>query len=154
VRRHLPHTDSPIEMRRAIQRLTDALDSEEAEEVYAAEANEAVAFGLPVYVVAGFKKVGLARSDTQAKSRVEGIALATALSGNSVTYLVSGRVFFTDWTTIIGAALLTPGAVYYLADTGGLTAVAPTAAGKIVTEVGLAVESTVLNLHIKRPVLL
>ena len=153
-RRHLPHNDSTVEMRRAIQRMANTLDAEDEEEVFEAEANEAITLGAPIYIVAGFRKAGLARSDTQAKARVEGIALAPAATGFIAPYAASGRVSFPDWTGIIGAAALTLGAVYYLSDTGGLTSVAPTAVGKVVTEVGLAVESIVLNLHIKRPVLL
>lgn len=119
-----------------------------------AEAVENVATGMPVYGVAGLAQVGLARSDTPAKSRVVGIAAVGADTGFTVVYAAGGRITLEDWTAAVGAATLTPSSVYFLADTGGITDTAPTAVGKKVTEIGQAVEANTLALNIKRPILL
>ena len=121
---------------------------------YEGEALEDVAEGLPVYGSAGITSVGLARADTVAKARVAGLAKAAALTGFTVTYQASGRMELADWTAVTGAATLTPSATYYLDETGGLTAVAPTTVGQTATEVGQAIEGAILHLNIKRPVLL
>ena len=119
-----------------------------------AEAAENIATGMPVYGIAGFANVGLARSDTAAKSRVIGMATVGANTGFTVVYAAGGRITLDDWTSAVGAATLTPSSVYFLADTGGITDTAPTAVGKIVTEIGQAVEADTLELNIKRPILL
>lgn len=119
-----------------------------------AEAVDDISSGMPVYGVAGFPKVGLARSDTQAKSRVAGIAVVDSATGFTSTYAAGGRVTLDDWTAAVGAVTLTPSSVYFLADTGGITDTAPTAVGKMVTEIGQAVEADTLELNIKRPILL
>jgi len=175
-----PNTNSPEEVRRSIQRLrkdfdgiveTDPIfvasaahgitadkitdwDAAYDREEYSAESAEAVTSGMPVYGTAGLAKVGVARADTAAKSRVVGLALNTVGSGFSVTFLVSGRIERADWTAITGSVALTPNSVYYLSATGGLTTTAPTTGGYSLTEVGQAVNATTLNLTIKRPLLL
>ena len=179
----LPNPHNPTEVRRSIGRLrrdadthtseiaaietnidaveADVLvldgridDLEDASPDYSGEAVEGVAQGMPVYGAAGLASVGLARADTIAKGRVAGLAKAAAETGFACKYQASGRFELPDWTAIAGAATLTPSATYYLAAAGGLTAVAPTTAGYMLTEVGQAVGDTVLHLNIKRPVLL
>jgi hypothetical protein len=177
--RNLPHESTPLELRRAIQRLgvdTDysissiqsdiagiesditSIDSrvEALEETYdgnyEAEAAEDIAAGLPLYSVSGFANAGLARADTQSKARVVGFARCAALTGFTVEIIGSGRLYLADWTAVVGSASLVPGAVYYLDDTGGIASIAPSAGS--VTEVGQAVETTVLDVKIKRPILL
>lgn len=181
--RRIPHPENPTEVRRAFQGFgaeTDVQDGrlstletdvaaaqadiidldvridalEATEDLYSAQAAENITAGFPIYGLSGLVQAGVARSDTAAKSRVRGLALATVTTGNTVSYIASGKVTIADWTAIIGAASLTPNAVYYLADTGGLTATAPTAVGKIVTQVGRAASTTIFNLDIKRPILL
>jgi len=179
----LPNPHSPVEVRRSIGRLrrdtdthTDEITAIEAnidaveadvlvldgriddlEDVlasYDGEAVEDVAQGMPVYGAAGLASVGLARADTVAKGRAAGLAVTSAATGFTCEYQASGRFELADWTAITGAATLTPSATYYLSAAGGLTTVAPTTVGHMLTEVGQAVEDTVLHLHIKRPVLL
>jgi hypothetical protein len=121
---------------------------------YEAEAAENIAAGMPIYGVDGLANAGVARADTASKGRVAGLAVTAAASGFTVTYQSDGRFELADWTTVAGVATLTPSSVYYLAETGGLTTIAPTAASQTLTEVGRAVETTVLDLCIKRPILL
>jgi hypothetical protein len=166
----IPNVYSPVEVRRAISRLRldsdvneatiDTIDErvtlleEAAPDFYSGEAVEAIYAGMPLFGAYGSTSVGLARSDTQAKSRVVGIAKASASSGFAVDYLADGKLTLADWTTAAGSAALTPNAVYYLGEAGGITDVAPTLAGSCVVEVGRAVSGTILDVEIKRPVLL
>lgn len=181
--RRIPNTTSPTETRQAFQRLSatedqqdtrlDAAETDITElqgdvtdldvridalegvlAVYDGEAAEAILAGQPVYTLSGLSSVGVARADTYAKSRVRGLALATASAGGSVEYLASGRVQMTDWTAVTGSANLTPSAVYYLAAAGGLTTTPPTTVGESVVEVGQAVDATIFHITIKRPILL
>lgn len=179
-----PHTSSDTEVRRALQRLgvdsddhgerlsslqgsvstvqtsVTGLDSrvtvlEEASDAsYQGEAAEAVAAGFPVYGLSNQTSVGVARADTPAKGRVLGLAIHAAAAGFAVTYTGGGRISMTDWTAVAGAAALTPSATYYLAPGGGITTIAPTAGGLVLVEIGQAIDSLVLNLNIKRPILL
>jgi hypothetical protein len=181
--RRIPNTTSPTETRQAFQRLSateeqqdtrldtvetditelqgdvadldariDALEAVSA--VYDGEAVETIAAGMPIYTLAGTSNVGLARADTQAKVRVRGLAVATTGAGFSVSYLGGGRVSLADWSAVIGLANLTPSSVYFLAPAGGLTTIAPTTGGHAVTEVGQAEDEHVMQLAIKRPILL
>lgn len=102
--------------------------------------------GAPVYVTSS-GHVGLADADSVATSDVVGLAIAAVTSGNTGTYQSDGFVTLANWTAVIGAALLIAGTRYYLSDTAGaLTATAPTAAGKVVVLVGIAVTTTKLQL--------
>ena len=80
--------------------------------------------GQPVYVDAS----GYARPATFANSvtvDVIGLALEDAPIMDTVCVVTSGLLELMDWTSIIGAMLLTPGASYYLTSTGGLTTSIP-----------------------------
>lgn len=172
-----PNTYNPEEVRRAIGKIHDNADSlgddvatvesdladlEDRVEIledasdgrHTAEAVDDIKAGEPVYGVSGNASVGVARADTPSKSRVAGLALAAAGSGFAATYAAGGRLELSDWTDATGAAELTVNAVYYLGGSGGIATVAPTTAGETVTEIGQAVGPLVLNLNIKRPVLL
>lgn len=166
----IPNPHSAVEVRRAISRLRADSDANETtiEEIgarvalleavtpdfYSGEAVEAIYAGMPLYGSYGATSVGLARADTPAKARAVGVAKDNAASGFAVEYMADGRLTLVDWTAAAGASALTPNAVYYLAETGGITAVAPTAVGCHVVEIGRAVSETVLDVEIKRPVLL
>jgi len=119
-----------------------------------AEATENIAAGLPVYGVAGSATAGLARADTTAKSRVVGLAIAAAASGHTVTYAFGGMLELADWTAVGGSAALTVNSIYYLAETGGITKTPISTTGQYLVELGIAVETTVLLLNIKRPIYL
>ena len=175
-----PNTYSPEEVRRAIQRMrteTDTLDGAiatinttisdlqsdvsaidgrvtalEAADTAEAQAVENIGIGSPVYGVSGLPQAGLARADTLAKWRVAGLALNAAEAGFTVTFRTDGNIELADWSAVAGTPLLTPNAVYYLGESGGLTPTAPTAGGRAVTEVGRAVEETILCLSIRRPI--
>ena len=153
--RRIPHTSSKTEVRQAFQRLSADLGTIEASAgELTAEANETVVDGQPLYKVAGLTKVGIARADAAAKSRVCGLAVRAASIGHAATYVTSGQLTLSDWTDVLGAVTLTSGSIYYLNDAGGLTATAPTVPGKYVTEIGQAVSTVTLDLHLKRPILL
>jgi microcystin-dependent protein len=119
-----------------------------------AEAAENITTGFPVYGVSGLAQVGVARADDAAKSRVAGLSSTTTTTGNTDTFMAAGRFELADWTAVTGSAALTPNSIYYLGATGGLTTTAPIAAGQYVVEIGRALETTVLDLCIKRPILL
>lgn len=179
-----PNTFSPQEVRRVIQRLRKGSDAQEdfiaainttlgthqteitgldgridaieaaSDSGYTAEAIEGIAAGMPVFGVSGLPQAGLARADTLAKSRVIGVAWVAAESGYAVTFGDSGKLELLDWTAIAGSAGLTPNAIYYLGNSGGITTIAPTASGLFLVEIGQAVSATVLNVGVKRPILL
>jgi hypothetical protein len=153
--RRAPHAENPIEVRQAFQRLSTDLDGVEqiAGEVTAVGA-EGVNDGQPLYRPAGLATVGIARADTAVKARVCGFATRSAASGENVTYIANGFLSLDDWTDVLGSTSLTPGSVYYLGATGGITTTAPSTPGQYVTEVGQAASSTTLHVAIKRPILL
>jgi hypothetical protein len=139
--------------------VTSGADPGHTHSIYAlvvgeAEANEDIIAGLPVYGLSGQSKVGLSRADSPAKNRVAGLSRTTTPAGNTDTFVSAGHFELADWTAITGSAALTPNSVYYLGETGGLTTTAPTTAGQYVVEVGRAFETTILDLCIKRPILL
>ncbi|MFZ5832701.1 MAG: hypothetical protein ACOY3P_21650 [Planctomycetota bacterium] len=174
-----PNTHSPEEVRRAIQRLRsdsdsvagaiadinstisviqgDVLDLDARVDLiesggdYQAEANEPITAGMPLYEVSGFVRVGLAQAGTAGRVRVVGLAITSVEAGVAVTFIAKGRLELADWTAVAGTATLTPGAVYYLGGSGGLTLTAPVIGGFFVTEIGQAVNGTTLDLNIKRP---
>jgi hypothetical protein len=95
--------------------------------------------GDPVYVSAA-DTVLKARADTDANARVLGLAVDTASSG-SHPVMTNGKLE----NVLISA---TPGAWYYLAPTGGLTATIPGSGNRVVL-VGQAVNTTDLAVRVQ-----
>lgn len=98
-----------------------------------------IAVGQPVYVVSD-GHADIARATSATLSNVAGLVYTAATSGNTGAYVPEGgRVTQADWTAVIGAASLTPGAEYYLSATLGLlTTTPPSTATQIVVKVGRA----------------
>jgi hypothetical protein len=86
---------------------------------------------------------------------VFGLALHSAVVGETVTVRSEGYVLLDDWTAVIGSASLTPGAAYYL-DTvpGGLSETAPTDLDRAVCLVARAVTTKKLDLEVGEKVIL
>lgn len=173
----LPNPHSPVEVRQSIGKLRNDTDENASNiatvvtsvsavsarvtelegvspDFYSGEVVENIQAGMPVYGLAGLTSVGLARADTQAKSRVSGIARDTVASGFALEYSADGKLTLSDWTSATGSVALTPNSVYYLSDTGGITTTAPTTAGLYLVEIGRAASTTTLDIEIKRPILL
>ena len=110
-----------------------------------------ITIGQPVYVSAA-DTVDLANSAAIGTSRPLGLvsdaSIAASATGNIQT---SGSLTSSDWTSVVGAATLTAGSVYYLDGTAGkLPATAPTTG--FLTKVGAAVSTTELEINIEQPI--
>lgn len=111
-------------------------------------ANETIAVGQPVYVT-GNNTVNLADADSINTSHVLGLAETAGTANGTMNVLSSGTVNQADWTSVIGSATLTPGAVYYLSTTAGqLTTTPPSGSGDAVVSCGIAVTNTKLDIEI------
>lgn len=111
--------------------------------------------GMVVYVTSeGHAELAIANSDVP--SGAVGLANIDASSGGSGQYVTEGQIQRDNWTTIVGSALLSPGADYFLSPVaaGSLSTVAPTEAGEYVVRVGRALSTTVMDIEIGLPVLL
>jgi hypothetical protein len=102
----------------------------------------AVLLGNPVYLTATGNRVAPADTDTDAKSRVIGIArTAQPAIGSGVEVVEVGRC---DGVL----SLAVPGTPYYLATGGGLSTAAPTGAGKRVIQIGVAINASDLMVRV------
>ena len=114
----------------------------------------AVDAGTPVYVSAS-DTLSPADASALATAQVVGLANEDIGAGGTGEYVTHGRVTKADWTSIIGAAALTAGSVYYLSTTtGDLTTTAPTTVGEVVVRIGIALSTTTLNVNVEEPILL
>lgn len=105
--------------------------------------------GMPVYV-SGAAHVDKGDATNAAKSIVLGVVNGGASSGSAGTYQTVGRVSQSDWTAVTGGASLTPNAIYYLSATAGhLTTTPPGTAGQTQIQVGIATDTTTLEVAIK-----
>jgi hypothetical protein len=106
-------------------------------------ANEAFAVGDPVAWAAGVNdKLAKGRADTDAKSRIVGIARTVSTALNDTAAIVSEGV---ATGTLTGA---TAGDPFYLQDTGGVGTFAAITAGKRVVRLGFAKNATDLFVDI------
>ena len=115
---------------------------------------DAITIGQPVYIAAG-DTVDLALADAQATSGVIGLVSDASIDSTAIgTIVTDGILTSADWTSVVGAATLTVGSVYFLSDTvaGTLTTTATTTAGSFVTRVGTAISTTTLEVTISRPI--
>jgi len=148
--RYIPHSNSPVEMRRAIQQLEIALSDLEDISVPSYAAGEDIEAGMPLYMPAD-GKLYHARADDLDKSEVCGVASGSASEGGQVEVVMAGIVSLENWTDAIGAVELTAGTIYYLAETGGLTAVVPTTINDAFMLVGRALSVNDLEVLPGRP---
>lgn len=111
-----------------------------------AETDADVVAGQPVYIKAS-GHLGLAESTALPQARCAGLVTADTLTGVAAPFSPDGTVNLADWTAVVGAASLTPGAEYFLAATAGqITDTAPSS-GYLV-RVGRAISATVLDIEI------
>jgi hypothetical protein len=111
-------------------------------------ANETVVVGQPVYV-SGDATVNLADASDPSTARAIGLAATAAASNESVMVLAEGQLEQSDWTSIIGTALLTPGTNYFLSlTTGQMTATAPDNTGEVIVFLGTAITTTKFDIEV------
>lgn len=113
-----------------------------------------IIIGQPVYIAAG-DTVDLALADAQATSGVIGLVSDASIASGAIgTIVTDGILTSADWTSVVGAATLTTGAVYFLSDVtaGTLTTTPTTTTGSFVTRVGTAISTTTLEVTISRPI--
>lgn len=108
-----------------------------------------VAAGLAVGVNRGTGQVFVADNGFKPNAFVIGLAKAATSTG-FVVDVVRGPVTFSDWTALVGAAMLTPGVPYFLGTGGQLTMTPPTSPACI-TFIGVALTSTTLNVLPQTP---
>lgn len=173
-----PNTYSPEEVRRAIMSMHTTDDNQDmtiaanasaisavsvrvlsletnVDFTYTSETDATVVAGQPVYLKAN-THVDLACSNASLTQKVAGVAITSVASGQAVKYNTDGKLTKTDWTSVTGATLLTPGADYYLSDAtpGMLTMVAPTTVGSYVEKVGKAISTVIFDIEISCSILL
>ncbi len=112
-----------------------------------------VLVGSPVYLT-GSSTVDLAQADALGTSHVLGLALTAVLAGFATQVAGIGPVTQADWSSVAGAAALTPGAQYFLDALGAgmLTTNPPLGGGDQVVRVGTAINSTTMDVHVHRPI--
>jgi hypothetical protein len=88
------------------------------------------------------------KADASNGRRAHGFVLSGSTTPNNATVYLDG--------TITGLTSLTPGAAYYLsgATAGAATATAPTTAGFISQEIGIALSATEINFEEQQPITL
>jgi hypothetical protein len=115
---------------------------------YDMTANETILIGQPVYVSAD-NTVNLGDATAITTANVIGLALTDATANDSVTVLTEGSVSQADWTAVIGAATLTPGATYFLNTTAGqMSTTPPTNDGEVVVTMGTALTTTKFDIEV------
>ncbi len=122
---------------------------------YAAEADESILVGQPVYIKAT-GHAALAIADAAIPAGAIGFAITAAEATFTVRYITEGKITLTDWTDIIGVSALTPGKVYYLDATtaGRITAVAPSVLSQYVVRVGRAASFQTFDIEVDSSVYL
>lgn len=101
--------------------------------------------------------VELAEANAAGTVPCKGLVYAASIAANALgAIILDGLISMADWTTIIGSASLTTGAIYYLSPTtaGKLTATAPSTVGQYVQEVGFAIDTTTLLVKPRTTILL
>jgi hypothetical protein len=117
----------------------------------------AIVIGQPVYVKSN-GNVDLARANAQGTVQVLGLVTnASVAAAGAANIQTDGVLTATtgEWDAVTGeTGGLTPGAVYYLDDAtaGMMTQTAPSAAGKFVVRVGVALSTTELDIDNTPPI--
>jgi hypothetical protein len=118
-----------------------------------AEASEPIAKGQPV-TINGLGQAQKSVNTGQSLATVMGLAGDSAAPGFALT-ISRAAVTMTDWSAVVGATNLNPGARYFLDSTPGtLTRTPPIGAGQFVTEVGHALSATSLVFSPNAPIAL
>jgi hypothetical protein len=118
-----------------------------------------VVIGQPVYVPSA-DNVDLAKADASATVQVLGLmAVASTANNTAGNVQKNGTLTATDnqWKAVTAnGASLSAGTVYYLdsATAGKITATAPTADGKFVCRLGIAISTLEFEISIQEPVAL
>jgi len=114
----------------------------------------AVDAGQPLYVNRPSTHARLASAAALPSSFVVGLAAEPTAPGH-VARVATETLTLADWTAAVGAALLVPGALYFLSVVAGmLTTYPPTTVGQCAAVVGVAVTTTLLRIEPTPPVLL
>ena len=119
----------------------------------------AIVIGAPVYV---FDNDGVKKAQANASGTAKVLGLVTNSSvsaGASATIQTNGvlTATTTQWDAITGqSGGLTAGSYYFLdpSTSGKLTTTAPTSAGQLVVNVGLALSTTEMQINPEKPILL
>ncbi|WP_428308263.1 hypothetical protein [Lacipirellula sp.] len=104
--------------------------------------------------------VATALADSVENGTVVGLSVKSWPAGKSNGHTATGWMdrddTDDDWTDVVGTALLTDGADYYLSDVtpGMLTETPPTTPGHVVTKIGTAVSDSILKIDIQPPILI
>lgn len=111
-------------------------------------AGETVPAGAPAYIVSS-NTANLASATGLVKSRVVGLITQAASVNEATIVQTDGSVIIADWTSVIGAASLTPGSVYFLHTTDGqMSTTPPTGDGDVVVTMGVAVTTTKFDIEV------
>jgi hypothetical protein len=111
-------------------------------------AGETMVAGQPVYVVSN-NTVNLANATVLATANTIGLVCVGGSATDTVTIQTDGAVYLEDWTAIIGATELTPGALYYLDTTDGLlTTDPPIANGNVIVTMGTALNTKTIDIEV------
>lgn len=113
-----------------------------------------ISAGQPLYVSSN-NTVSLACADPGSPipnyllSQVVGLAKDSASASDDVELITEGVVELNDWSSVVGSANLTAGAVYFLSETEGmLTETAPTTDNTVVTRVGRALTTKKMDIEV------
>lgn len=109
------------------------------------ETAQALSPGTPVFVNPLTNRVGIACADSASRWTLIGCSI-NAFGIGSRAEISLNNLTLTDWTLATGAALLTPGAIYWLNDTtpGLLTVIPQQTLGKACVVAGRAASTTTL----------
>jgi len=120
---------------------------------HTAEADAQIKIGYPIYLAAD-GHVNPAQANSANAAQVAGFSITDTAITFACKYITEGRVVRADWTDIVGAVLLTPGATYFLdaATAGQITTIAPTTGGQYVVRVGRAINTITLDIEIELPI--
>lgn len=96
---------------------------------------------------------GLAEADNATNSKAIGLAYDDVTAGATGFVLTTGHLTVADWTSVIGSASLTPGAIYFLSATAGQMTTTPPTSGRVV-RMGIALTAQTFNIDIKAGIFL
>lgn len=127
-----------------------------ATDTFTAENKDSVTILAGQPVSAHSSGTGIIRAVATANTtRVLALATESIAAGATGTFLASGMLTLTDWTSVTGATTLVARATYLLsATTATLTTTAPTTTGYIVQQVGSSVAPDTLHVFINQTILL
>lgn len=119
-------------------------------EIYEGIADGVALKGAPLYMQAS-GHLTTANATDVTKASVAGVACEAGggVTSGAVQYKTIGSITQDDWSDITGTTLLTPGSIYFLANTAGkLVTTAPSADGDFVVKVGRALTTKTLDIQL------